>query len=43
MLLETLGTSLLGNMLKSKGKNRAGDGMIRGDYGSGGSWIKKIF
>ena len=43
MLLETLDTSLLGNMLESKGINRAGDGMIRGDYGSEGSWIKKHF
>ena len=43
MLLETLGTSCLGNMLESKGINRAGDGMIRAGYGSERSWIKKIF
>ena len=43
MLLETLGTSCLGNMLESKGINGAGDGMIRAGYGSERSWIKKIF
>ena len=43
MLLGTLGASLLGNLLtgkgihraeKGKGINRAGDGIVRPDYGS---------
>ena len=34
MLLSTLGTSLLGNMLASKGVIRAGEGTIRAGYGS---------
>ena len=34
MLLGTLGASLLGNILASKGMNRAGEGFIRAGYGS---------
>ena len=34
MLLGTLGASLLGNMLAGKGINRAGEGIIRPDYGN---------
>ena len=34
MLLGTLGTSLLGNILAGKGKNRAGEPFIRASYGS---------
>ena len=34
MLLGTLGASLLGNILVSKGMNRAGEGFIRAGYGS---------
>ena len=39
MLLGTLGTSLLGNLLtgragKGKGINRAGEGVLRADYGN---------
>ena len=34
MLLDTLGASLLGNMLTGKGINRTGDGIIRAGYGS---------
>ena len=34
MLLGTLGTSLLGNMLAGKGVIRAGEGTIRAGYGS---------
>ena len=33
MLLGTLGASLLGNILVSKGMNRAGEGFIRAGYG----------
>ena len=33
MLLSTLGASLLGNILSDKGTNRAGEGVIRADYG----------
>ena len=33
MLLGTLGTSLLGNILAVKGINRAAEGVIRADYG----------
>ena len=33
MLLGTLGTSLLGNILAGKGINRAGEGIVRADYG----------
>ena len=40
MLLGTLGASLLGNMLRGKGINRVGEGIIRADYGSS---IKKSF
>ena len=40
MLLGTLDASLLGNMLASKGTNRAGGGIIRAVYGSK---IKKTF
>ena len=34
MLLGTLGASLLGNILASKGMNRGGEGFIRAGYGS---------
>ena len=34
MLLDTLGASLLGNMLTGKGINRTVDGIIRAGYGS---------
>ena len=34
MLLETLGASLLGNLLTGKGIMRAGDGIVRGGSGS---------
>ena len=34
MLLGTLGASLLGNILASKGINRAREGAIRASYGS---------
>ena len=34
MLLGTLGTSLLGNILAGKGINRAGEGVIRAGYGN---------
>ena len=34
MLLGTLGTSLLGNILAGKGINRAGDGIVRAGYGN---------
>ena len=34
MLLGTLGTSLLGNLLTGKGFVRAGEGTIRDGYGS---------
>ena len=34
MLLGTLGASLLGNMLASRGVIRAGEGTIRAGYGS---------
>ena len=40
MLLGTLNTRLLGNMLTGKGMNRAGEGIIRAGYGSKGSSIK---
>ena len=33
MLLGTLGASLLGNILAGKGINRAGEGIVRADYG----------
>ena len=33
MLLGTLGTGLLGNILAVKGINRAAEGVIRADYG----------
>ena len=33
MLLGTLGTSLLGNILAVKGINRAAEGVIRAGYG----------
>ena len=41
MLLGTLGTSLLGNMLAGKGFVRAGEGAIRVGYLSKRSSIKK--
>ena len=34
MLLDTIGASLLGNILAGKGMNRAGERFIRTDYGS---------
>ena len=34
MLLVTLGTSLIGNILASKGINRAREGVIRAGYGN---------
>ena len=34
MLLDTIGARLLGNILASKGMNRAGEGFIRTGYGS---------
>ena len=34
MLLGTLGTSLLGNMLAGRGVIRAGEGTVRDGYGS---------
>ena len=34
MLLGTLDTSLLGNILEGKGINRAGEGVIRTGYGN---------
>ena len=43
MLLGTLGTSLLGNMLGGKEVMRAGDGTARVGYGSKKSSLKKIF
>ena len=42
MLLGKLGASLLGNMLAGKGMNRAGEGIIRADYGSKESLIKNM-
>ena len=45
MLLGTLGTSLLGDMLfgkKGKGTIRAGEGTIRADYGSKSPSLKKF-
>ena len=43
MLLGTLGASLLGNMLASKGINRTGEVFIRAGYRSKRSSIKKDF
>ena len=34
MLLGTLGANLLGNILAQKGINRAGEGIVRADYGN---------
>ena len=34
MLLDTLGASLLGNLLSGKGTSRAGERIVRADYGS---------
>ena len=34
MLLDTLGASLLGNILAGKGINRAGQGTVRAGYGN---------
>ena len=34
MLLDTLGASLLGNILAGKGINRAGERIVRADYGN---------
>ena len=41
MLLGALDASLLGNMLPGKGRNRAGEGIIRVGYRSKRSSIKK--
>ena len=52
MLLGTLGTSLLGNLLtreeicragKGKGINRAGEGVLRASYGNSNSNSKMDF
>ena len=43
MLLGTLGTILLGNMLSGKGVIRAGEGTARVGYGSKKSSLKKMF
>ena len=43
MLLGTLGTGLLGNMLSGKGVMRAGEGTARVGYGSQRSSFKKNF
>ena len=43
MLLGTLGASLLGNMLASKGVIRAGEGTARVGYGSKKSSLENIF
>ena len=46
MLLGTLGVSLLGNILAGKGKNRAGEGIVRAGYGNnkkGKKTTKRIF
>ena len=42
MLLGTLGTSLLGNILAGKGVNRAGKGIVRAGYGRLCSKNKKM-
>ena len=42
MLLGTLVASLFGNMLRAKGINKAGEGIIRTGYGSKRSSIKCI-
>ena len=34
MLLSTLDTSLLGNILAGKGIDRTGEGIVRADYGN---------
>ena len=34
MLLDTLGASLLGDILIDQGKNRAGEGIVRAGYGN---------
>ena len=41
MLLDTLGASLLGNILAGEGINRAGEGAVRAGYGCRSSKIKK--
>ena len=41
MLLGTLGTSLLGNILARKGINRAGEGVTRARYGHKRQYHKK--
>ena len=43
MLLDTLGTSLLGNMLAGKGVIRAGEGTARVGYGSKKYSLRKTF
>ena len=42
MLLGTLGASLLGDILSSKGVTRAGEGTIRAGYGSKRPSLKKF-
>ena len=42
MLIGTLGTSLLGNMLAGEGVSRAGEGTIRAGYGSKRSSLKNV-
>ena len=42
MILGTLGTSLLGNILTGKGINRAGKGIVRAGYGRLCSKNKKM-
>ena len=41
MLIGTLGSSLLGNMLAGRGVMRAGEGTVRVGYGSKRSTLKK--
>ena len=43
MLLGTLGTGLLGNLLAGKGINETGKRMIKAGYGSKISSIQKVF
>ena len=46
MILATLGTSLLGNILTGRGINRAGEGIIRAENGTAtkktqGKWTER--
>ena len=43
MLLDTLGASLLGNILAGKGVIRAGEGTVSVGYGSKRSSLEKFF